>query len=145
MNRQKRLYHKRLDTGLCPKCGKARDVENQIHCHHCIERMRVAYHKNSSSYKKSMRDRNLELKLECFNHYGSVCQCCGEPEIAFLTLDHINGDGSKHRKLIGTGGTRLFWWIKKNGFPKGFQTLCRNCNWAKYRLGKCPHKNPPSA
>jgi hypothetical protein len=29
----------------------------------------------------------------------------------------------------------------KNGFPKGFQTLCMNCNWGKYRNGgQCPHK-----
>lgn len=31
-------------------------------------------------------------------------------------------------------------WLKTNGYPDGFQTLCHNCNMAKGFYGICPHK-----
>jgi hypothetical protein len=41
-----------------------------------------------------------------------------------LTLDHVHNDGAQHRKLIGGGGHRTYSWVRKNGYPDGFQTLC---------------------
>jgi hypothetical protein len=34
----------------------------------------------------------------------------------------------------------LYRWLVKNNFPKEFQILCHNCNFAKFRLGTCPHE-----
>ena len=82
--------------------------------------------------------RWLILRAQVFWHYGTVCACCSEPETDFLTIDHIEGDGAEHRRQIGESS--LYHWLRKNGFPPGFQTLCRNCNWAKHRLGTCPHR-----
>ena len=48
-----------------------------------------------------------------------------------LTIDHIKGGGTKHRKKIK--GEKITVWLKKNNFPKGFQTLCFNCNWKKHK------------
>ncbi len=31
-------------------------------------------------------------------------------------------------------------WLITNNFPKGFQILCWNCNYAKGVFGECPHK-----
>jgi len=46
---------------------------------------------------------------------------------------------------IGFKSTRkaapLNQWLVTNNFPKGFQILCWNCNFAKGMLGKCPHQN----
>ena len=76
-----------------------------------------------------------------FNAYGGyICKCCGESNSAFLVLDHVNGNGNKHRKEIGTSSTNLQLWLKKNNYPEGFQVLCYNCNNAKYYKGICPHK-----
>lgn len=62
----------------------------------------------------------------------------------FLSIDHIDGGGTKHRKEIGIkngkGGNMSFW-IIKNKFPTGFQVLCHNCNMAKGFYGQCPHRN----
>jgi len=81
------------------------------------------------------RERNKEL---VYNHYGRKCACCGESNINFLTIDHINGDGTKHRKKIHN---KINNWLVKNNFPDGFQTLCFNCNWGKHiNHGICPHK-----
>lgn len=78
-------------------------------------------------------------KMEVLTHYGLRCACCGDTTIEFLSLDHIEGGGNKHRKSIG-GGANLYRWIVKNNFPEGFQVLCFNCNLSKGFYGRCPHK-----
>ena len=35
-------------------------------------------------------------------------------------------------------GEALNRWIIQNNFPKGFQILCQNCNFAKGHYEKCP-------
>jgi hypothetical protein len=74
------------------------------------------------------------------DHYGHVCACCGEATEGFLTIDHIENDGSVHRAVIRQS---LYPWLLKHNFPDGFQTLCYNCNCGKARNGGvCPHKQP---
>jgi len=90
----------------------------------------------SRESKKKYEDR---LKKIVFAHYGKKCACCGEDNIKFLSIDHINGGGTKHRKKIK--GEKIYVWLYKEGLPKGFQTLCFNCNWGKHiNGGICPHK-----
>ncbi len=38
-------------------------------------------------------------------------------------------------------GSKLYNWLKRNNFPKGFQTMCINCNFAKGMFGVCPHQS----
>lgn len=82
------------------------------------------------------------LKLKVFLRYSPElkCACCGESKFEFLTLDHIEG-----RKAWGHGrelrSNRLYLWIVRNNYPKGFQVLCYNCNCAKGLYGECPHKS----
>jgi hypothetical protein len=90
-------------------------------------------------------DRRKRIKDAVFAAYGGyVCVCCGETERAFLTLDHVNNDGNKHRKdIVGRkhfAGAHTYGWLVKQGFPSGFQVLCMNCNWGKRLNGVCPHK-----
>jgi hypothetical protein len=59
-----------------------------------------------------------------------------------LTIDHINGGGRQHRLQAGVKGD-FYTWLKRNGFPPGFQVLCWNCNHAKHVLGECPHQKKP--
>jgi hypothetical protein len=76
------------------------------------------------------------------NAYGNRCACCGELEPRFLTIDHINNDGPKHRKSLGIGaGAKFYKWVVRNKFPSFLQLLCWNCNQGR-RLnhGICPHK-----
>lgn len=80
------------------------------------------------------------MKRIIIDHYGGKCACCGETELAFLTVDHINNDGNDHRKRIG-GSSRFYENIIKAGFPDDLQILCWNCNEAKRLLGHCPHNN----
>jgi len=100
------------------------------------------YPERIKKYKIKIRKK---LKNLIFTHYSSnppKCACCGESHIDFLTLDHINGGGTEHRKLLYKQGTTIYLWIKKNNFPNGFQVLCMNCNWAKGHSKNhlCPHE-----
>ena len=99
--------------------------------------------------KSGLKTRTA-IKKEVFLHYTNPlrCVCCGVKGIEFLTVDHIipKRNMAKDEKLIQMGftsrlkGEKLNRWLKNNNFPKGFQILCWNCNFAKGVLGKCPHK-----
>ena len=81
------------------------------------------------------REWGFSLKAEVLTHYGNgklACVSCGFADIRALSIDHINNDGAKHRredKLIG--GRGIYRWLKEQGYPEGFQTLCMNCQWIK--------------
>lgn len=87
----------------------------------------------ASEYFKSLR----KCVMEFYSGGKFECACCGELEERFLSIDHINGGGHKHRKTIKCN---LYWWLIKNKFPDGYQVLCHNCNMAKGLYGKCPHQ-----
>lgn len=102
---------------------------------------------NPEKVKESRRKTQWKIKLETLAHYSlggsnTFCNCCGEKEIKFLTIDHLENDGATHRKEIKchTGAGSFYYWLKRNGYPKGFQTLCMNCNLAKSLYKICPHQ-----
>lgn len=83
-----------------------------------------------------------ELKLEVIENYDGKCACCGIDIFEFLTIDHKNNDGAKHRQELGAtgGGGRIYKWLQKEGYPKdNFQLLCMNCNGCKGHNGFCLH------
>lgn len=86
-------------------------------------------------------DRKL-LKEETIEAYGGKCRCCGESNLIFLTIDHIDETGAQQRKeMLYFYGGKVYLWLKKQGYPKdNYQVLCFNCNFAKHTLGRCPHQ-----
>ena len=88
-------------------------------------------------YKSEARRKRITV-LEFYGGKPPKCKCCGEKEISFLSIDHVNGGGNKHRKESGVGCV-IYPWLIRNNFPKGFQILCYNCNMSKGFYGKCPH------
>jgi hypothetical protein len=88
---------------------------------------------------------NEELRRQVFMAYGGYsCKCCGETEPLFLSIDHVNNDGAEMRRsgVHSRGGTHFYQWLRKSGFPDGFQVLCMNCNVGKHRNGGvCPHQS----
>lgn len=91
--------------------------------------------------RQLINDRRKLFKEEVLSKYGKHCQCCGESNPVFLTIDHVGGDGGTHRKSCGiASGNQTYRWLKRNNYPPGFQILCYNCNLAKSRDGICPHK-----
>lgn len=93
---------------------------------------------NREKIHKSQKEYSSRIRIAAFEVYGKKCVCCGESDIRFLTLDHINGGGTQHRLRIKQAN--ICKWLKANNYPDGFQTLCYNCNCAKGIYGKCPHE-----
>jgi hypothetical protein len=110
------------------------------------EKMKKSWEKYYSKHREEKLERQKQyarrLKLEVLTHYSvngePHCACCGEKRIEFLCIDHIEGVGGGRRRT--RMGTRFYQWLKKNGFPSGYQVLCFNCNVAKAFYGICPHK-----
>jgi hypothetical protein len=124
--RQRQWNKDFIKSGICRKCKKQHDTGN-LYCKECKEKI----YEVAKIRKKIYKDK-------VFNAYGGYkCNCCGETNIAFLTIDHINGGGNAHRREIKTD---FYQWLIKNNFPEGFQVLCHNCQWGKHKFGVCPHQ-----
>lgn len=140
----KKLRKKRKEDEVCILCGK-KSVKNVVHCNSCRRRIDDWKTEKGREYNRAAsRKSNLRLREETLNAYGGACKCCGETEGVFLTIDHIDNNGANHRRELkgrnyGCGSTNVYRWLRKNGFPDGFQILCWNCNWAKSH-GGCPHQ-----
>ena len=62
------------------------------------------------------RQNHSRMRTAVFNHYGWSCVCCGSPEN--LAIDHVNGDGTRHRTEVGINtGTKTYHWLIADGFP----------------------------
>lgn len=88
--------------------------------------------------------RREELKKEVLTHYGKLgkLMCCWRGctvcDLDMLSLDHIKDDGAKHRSSKGNRtcfcGKEIYYWVKRNSYPKDFQTLCMNHQYKKQRI-----------
>lgn len=91
-----------------------------------------------------IKDRKRKQRIEVLTHYSGgtpKCACCGVPELEFLAIDHVGGGGNAHRKAIGrNSGAAFYDWLRKEGYPTGYQVLCHNCNSARGFYGICPHE-----
>ncbi len=152
------------ERGLC-RCGKPK-VEGGISCLKCRAESLVKIAKRKArgvcyrctlpamtgkvGCEKHMREacakgkiKNAAIRKRVFDHYGWACKCCGETIQEFLTLDHINGGGTAHRKSLkgGKSGTSFYRWVVENGYPTDLETACMNCNWGRrWYNGICPHE-----
>jgi hypothetical protein len=106
-------------------------------------RMRVWRKRNLKKIAAQRRIKGQAIRDEVIQAYGGWrCLCCGETEHAFLSLDHIGGNGYKHQKEVRRFGGAYYVWLKQNGFPEGFRVLCHNCNQGRrMNGGSCPHGN----
>lgn len=169
-----KLRKDRLVTGLCVECGKNKAVIPGTRCAACRAKRaayttakRKKYVANgkcnncgASPVSETCKDlcepcRQVNLtrareiahknKITVMAHYGQgICNCCSEDILEFLTIDHIEGRGSRHRTSLFNSrdacGEKFYRWLIKNNFPPGYQVLCFNCNYGKHVNGICPHK-----
>lgn len=158
-SKNKRL--ERITRGLCPTCGNNPPKEGRKSCATCLQDQKDKYQRykemglcsrcviNKAGSGKlcescllMTKHKRDEFKKVAFEAYGNRCQCCGETEPVFLSIDHVNNDGAEYRrnKAHPRGGALLCGWLIKQGFPKDFQLLCHNCQWGKRMFGVCPHQ-----
>ena len=130
---ERKLEHRR-QSGLCVTCGEK------------VESGFKRCKKHLEHFGQKSKQWRLELRKTIIDHYSggtNKCACCEEPELDFLTIDHIGGGGSKHVRDISKGkaSDKFYRWLLTNNFPDGFQVLCWNCNCGRAKhKGVCPHK-----
>lgn len=146
----------------CTKCGEMKAPDDYYDsrtgtpaswCKQCYRDQTAAWKRAHRTPEKdrewaaARRIQKQKVKDAVFGAYGGYqCNCCGETERHFLTLDHINNDGADwRRKTLGTRtatGWQTYRWLLKHGFPPGYQVLCMNCNFGKrMNGGVCPHQD----
>jgi len=108
---------KHYGNGLCKLC--------------CMKKWRAENPQYLERNKKQKADR----RKRAMDILGDKCECCGESNYEFLSVDHIDGGGKKHFARDG--------WYKVIGdvmkHPEKYRILCRNCNWSWGAYGYCPH------
>lgn len=142
-----------LKSKRCPQCKKRKSIGKfnrsgpgmrRSQCTDCEKGERKT--RDALGRTASTRN-NIRRRYKVLQHYSGkevpACDCCGETTYEFLSIDHANGDGNKHRQEIGR--TRLYAWLLRNGLPPGFRVLCHNCNQAIGANGFCPHQRPELA
>lgn len=91
-------------------------------------------------YRDGYTRCNHVAKLKVLTHYGNgKCACvrCGFDDVRALSIDHINGYGKKKTKTESIrSGTGLYYFLIRNCYPPGFQTLCMNCQFIKRAINK---------
>lgn len=155
MTRQQNRLKAAVSSGLCSRCGVI-PVCDAATCNQCkVKRREYNARRKSSglcycgrelsgggrcrSCNDATKLKHYELVRTIISHYGGVCQCCHNSRLACLTIDHIYGSGTEHRKEVGLG-SGIYRWLLRNDMPAGFAVLCANCNHGKARNGGvCPH------
>lgn len=105
-----------------------------------LESSRRYSREHAAEISEKRRAQRRALKQTVIDAYGGACACCGETALEFLTIDHVNGDGADHRRLLGSAQSRrLYEELVAEAFPAGFRALCFNCNSTLGFYGYCPH------
>ena len=139
---------------VCSRCGETKPAAEfnrdrrrtngrSPRCRVCIAIMKWEWRERPGVRERlntNNRAWRLAAKMEGLRHYGGVCACCGEADVRFLTFDHVDGGGNRHLIQIGN---KLLDWLRRHGWPAGFQVLCFNCNSGRaINGGVCPHRDP---
>lgn len=119
----------------CPACYNERRRERYAEKKDDPKRRELA-----ASWRNRLRPKmrewresyNEKLKRSAFEAYGGArCKLCGENKIDRLALDHVANNGHADRSATKRSGTKLYSFLKTQGWPPGFQVLCHNCNILK--------------
>jgi hypothetical protein len=120
---------------ICRTCAKERHEKRYDPKEYLAKPNREAYLKKMRETAKRLYESDRAAALEA---YGKHCQCCKEKRKIFLCIDHIDGRKKwNHGRAMSS--SPFYRWLRNNNYPKGFQVLCHNCNYAKAH-GGCPHQ-----
>ncbi len=147
----------------CKKCGESKDLADfpvadkkrgywRYECKVCFKKRHAGYYSEKTEeykarangcYERWGKKAYADLRSEILDILGRSCRCCGETEIMFLAIDHVDNDGNVERQAHGQGyrGLKRIKSEIDAGNGDRFQTLCFNCNQGKkLNGGICPHK-----
>ena len=114
-------------------------VKKYTHEYYLAHRERFKKHslKYEQSHRAEIREKKAQIKREVMFHYSNGSMACANlysehitpyTTSEVLTLDLIAGGHYKSKWPVGDHLYRL---LKNEGYPKGWQVLCMNCQWIK--------------
>lgn len=144
-----------MDTKFCKRCEKEKTLDKFTACNSTKDRLqawckicrneirKIARKEKKGCYateQERYKDKHLILcrklyyrrKKQAMEHYcpnGIKCASCGFDDIRVLSIDHVDGNGTRHRQELR--GVSIYKWLVANNFPPGFQVLCMNCQFIK--------------
>lgn len=98
------------------------------------EKSRRCYQNTRGKRLKYGREQRKRIKVEILTYYSNgelACVQCGESRLAALSIDHLNNNGAEEKRRLGGAGLTTYYWLRRNNFPEGYQTLCMNCQFVK--------------
>ena len=118
---------------MCKDCAKAKSAAYrnaqadrvQAYAHDYNRRPEVMEQSRDFNRRRHVADRDA-----AFDHYGRECTRCGSTDD--LQINRVDGSGQERRRADPEART-IYRWLRKHGYPQGFQTLCRSCNLATRR------------
>ena len=134
-------------TKFCFKCKRKRlrkFFSKNVHrrdllngwCKSCLKAIAKKYLKSKREGSRKLR---AALRLKVLRYYSNsstpYCACCRISILEFLSIDHIGGGGSAHKRKV----RHVYAWLRRNNFPSGFRVLFHNCNQSLGAYGYCPH------
>ena len=128
------IYKLRLESKTFQEIGTRFGISRQ-RVHQILTRYKGTRRNLSSSQRLSLRykevaiQRRLEIKEQVLTYYGGgklTCVLCEFSDVRALSIDHIASNGHQDEH-----GYSLYRKLVKEQFPKGYQTLCMNCQWIK--------------
>lgn len=158
MDNKQILKLEKVEHKICKMCGVTKRINefpidrslkdgHKTVCNLCNIIRNKRYYQNSLNSKTAYRIKHKleireyhrrqlnDIKILVMTYYGNercACTICGENRLSCLTIDHINGGGTKHRKSINIktgGGLHFYKWLLRNNYPQGYRTLCWNCQF----------------
>ena len=135
---------------LCLWCKTVEDINPRTDqpYSHCLEHRKAKRKiakkwesKNTDKVRSRTKVYNRKLRRRFFDMYGHKCAClkCPETNTKFMTIDHIQGGGIKHRKITGSNNKMIREAIAEYRSDL-YQPLCYNCNCGRSANGgTCPH------
>jgi hypothetical protein len=155
--RKVRYYQEAKADGRCTRCQKRTAQDGFLQCAEC--RAHWAALRNTPEHRRKNRDYQTawakahpdrvalntrtyqhRLKAKVTEMLGGQCACCGETEPAFLSVDHVNKDGKRHRDMFPKNLDSYWRDLRKGEHGFEVQVLCFNCHMAKDYRGGCPHQ-----
>lgn len=119
------------DLKTCATCGESKPLGEFYRKFN--RGLQEVYARCIACENERVAERRRDLRRRVIGHYSDDifrCAHCGFDVFEALDLDHIDGFEGKRVDRDRDIYRRL----EKQGFPEGFQVLCRNCNWLKFRL-----------
>lgn len=131
----KKEYARKWLTAHLDKVKEYRQTYYKKNKERILNHSKIYQKEHPEISRRATAARYLRLKNEVLTHYGNgklACVRCGFNNMGALSIDHLDGGGHQFRvenKLTSTYD--FYGWLKKKGYPKGYQTLCMNCQFIK--------------